>query len=131
MECRKIPTWCVITENRCRRGFGCGCILILYTGQHTRTYIHTHIHAYIYIYTYFTALVTSHGKTKSYLHRFKITDSPHCPCGGKPNGRPPSIWLHHSAEGTRTTHRRDLKIQLAGKQKSARKQVHKTLHTVY
>jgi len=34
----------------------------------------------------FTALVTSHGKTKSYLHRIKIIESPDCPCGGKPNG---------------------------------------------
>ena len=30
----------------------------------------------------FTAFVTSHGKTKSYLHRFKILESPDCPCGG-------------------------------------------------
>ena len=30
----------------------------------------------------FTALVTSHGKTKSYLHRFKIIESPDCPCRG-------------------------------------------------
>jgi ribonuclease HI len=29
-----------------------------------------------------TALVTAHGKTKSYLHRFKIIASPDCPCGG-------------------------------------------------
>jgi hypothetical protein len=28
----------------------------------------------------FTAMVTSHGKTRSYLHRFKIIDSPACPC---------------------------------------------------
>ena len=28
----------------------------------------------------FTALVTGHGKTKSYLHRFKLTDDPKCPC---------------------------------------------------
>ena len=27
----------------------------------------------------FTAFVTSHGKTKSYLHRFKIVESPDCP----------------------------------------------------
>ena len=39
----------------------------------------------------FTALVTSHGKTKSYLHRIKIIESPDCPCGGKPNGRTPSL----------------------------------------
>jgi hypothetical protein len=28
----------------------------------------------------FTALVTGHGKTKAYLYRFKLTDSPMCPC---------------------------------------------------
>jgi hypothetical protein len=28
----------------------------------------------------FTAIVTSHRKTKSYLHRFKLTDNPTCPC---------------------------------------------------
>jgi hypothetical protein len=28
----------------------------------------------------FTAGVTGHGETKSYLHRFKLTDSPTCPC---------------------------------------------------
>jgi hypothetical protein len=28
----------------------------------------------------FTAIVTGHGKTKSYLHRFKITDNPMCCC---------------------------------------------------
>jgi len=28
----------------------------------------------------FTAIVTTHGKTKAYLHRFKIIDSPKCPC---------------------------------------------------
>ena len=27
-----------------------------------------------------SAIVTAHGKTKAYLHRFKITDSPECPC---------------------------------------------------
>jgi hypothetical protein len=27
-----------------------------------------------------TALVTGHGKTKSYLNRFKIADEPMCPC---------------------------------------------------
>jgi hypothetical protein len=30
----------------------------------------------------FTAFVTSHCKTNSYLHRFKIIESPDCPCGG-------------------------------------------------
>jgi hypothetical protein len=28
----------------------------------------------------FTAIVTGHGKTKSHLHRFKLTDNPMCPC---------------------------------------------------
>jgi len=28
-----------------------------------------------------TAIVTAHGKTKDYLHRFKIIDSSECPCG--------------------------------------------------
>ena len=28
----------------------------------------------------FTAVVTGHGKTKSYPHRFKLTDNPTCPC---------------------------------------------------
>jgi hypothetical protein len=28
----------------------------------------------------FTALVTGHGKTRSYLHRFKLADDHMCPC---------------------------------------------------
>jgi hypothetical protein len=28
----------------------------------------------------FTAIVTGHRKTKSYLHRFKLADNPTCPC---------------------------------------------------
>jgi len=28
----------------------------------------------------FTAMVTARGKTRSYLHRFKIIESPVCPC---------------------------------------------------
>jgi len=31
----------------------------------------------------FTAFVTAHGKTKAYLHPFKIREPPECPCGGK------------------------------------------------
>jgi hypothetical protein len=30
----------------------------------------------------FTAIVTAHGKTKAYLHRFKIIESLQCPCDG-------------------------------------------------
>jgi hypothetical protein len=33
--------------------------------------------------SYFTALVTTaHGKIKTYLHHFKIIESPECPCDG-------------------------------------------------
>jgi hypothetical protein len=28
----------------------------------------------------FTAIVSGHGKTKAYLHRFKLTGNPMCPC---------------------------------------------------
>jgi hypothetical protein len=28
----------------------------------------------------FTGMVTANGKTRSYLHRFKIIESPECPC---------------------------------------------------
>jgi hypothetical protein len=51
-----------------------------------------YIYIYIYIYIYnmtkikltpnFTAIVTAHGKTRAYLHRFKIIESPECPCDG-------------------------------------------------
>ena len=43
---------------------------------------HHQIHQYITLTPNFTAFVTSHGKTKSYLHRFNIIESPDCPCGG-------------------------------------------------
>jgi hypothetical protein len=29
----------------------------------------------------FTAIITGHGKTKEYLHRFKIIEDPTCTCG--------------------------------------------------
>ena len=28
-----------------------------------------------------TTMVTGHGKIRSYLHRFKISETPICPCG--------------------------------------------------
>ena len=31
----------------------------------------------------FTAMVTGHGKIRSYLHRFAFTDNPKCPCDGR------------------------------------------------
>jgi hypothetical protein len=36
---------------------------------------------YTYIYIYFTALVTGHGKTRAYPHRFKLLESSTSPCG--------------------------------------------------
>jgi len=35
----------------------------------------------INITTIFTAMVTGHGKTRAYLHRFKILEQANCPCG--------------------------------------------------
>jgi len=32
-------------------------------------------------YTKLTGIVTGHGKTRAYLHRFKIIEEPTCPCG--------------------------------------------------
>jgi hypothetical protein len=29
----------------------------------------------------FTSMVTGHGNVRSYLHRFKISETPTCPCG--------------------------------------------------
>jgi len=31
----------------------------------------------------FTSMVTGHENIRSYLHRFKILDTPTCPCGTK------------------------------------------------
>jgi hypothetical protein len=39
----------------------------------------------------FAAIVSGHGKTKSYLHRFKLIDNPMCPCNG---GRGPQTSEH-------------------------------------
>jgi hypothetical protein len=36
-------------------------------------YIHTYVHTYIHKYI--------RGNINSYLHRFKISDTPYCPCG--------------------------------------------------
>ena len=82
-----------------------------YRHTYTNTYIHTQIHTYVhtYIHTYihtkgqitkeyfsafadrlnmkinithnFTRMVTGQGNIRSYLHRFKILETPTCPCG--------------------------------------------------
>jgi len=31
----------------------------------------------------FAAMITTHGKTRSYLHRFNIIESPECPCSNR------------------------------------------------
>ena len=36
--------------------------------------MHTHVTSN------FTAIVTGHGKTRAYLHRFKLLESAKCPC---------------------------------------------------
>jgi hypothetical protein len=72
-------------------------MLVLSVGQQqlkstTRTNCCVCIYIYIYIYTYnihihidytrnFTTMVTGHGNIRSYLHRFKILDTPTCSCG--------------------------------------------------
>ena len=34
----------------------------------------------------FTTMVTGHGKLRSYLHRFRLTDNPICPCKEEEDG---------------------------------------------
>jgi hypothetical protein len=41
----------------------------------------------------FTAIISKHGKTKSYLHRFGIIDSQKCPCKG--GDQTPEHFVHH------------------------------------
>ena len=38
------------------------------------------LHTKINLTQNFTTIVTGHGNIKSYLHRFKIIDTPNCPC---------------------------------------------------
>ena len=40
----------------------------------------------------FTAIITGHGKTKSYLHRFKLGDNPTCP--GNEGAQTPEHIIH-------------------------------------
>ena len=43
--------------------------------------IYDRIKAKLQVTPNFTALITGHGKTRAYLHRFKLLGSPECPCG--------------------------------------------------
>ena len=57
--------------------------IYIYTHTHTHTYVYTYIHTHTYIHTYIHThtYVHTYSHTKNYLHRFKIIDSPECPCG--------------------------------------------------
>jgi len=53
-------------------------------GGITREYfpeVRERLHTKIKLTQNFTTMVTGHGNIKSYLHRFKIIDTPNCPCG--------------------------------------------------
>jgi hypothetical protein len=55
-------------------------------GQTTKEYfpiVAGRLHMKINITRNFTTMVTGHGNTRSYLHRFKILDTPTCTCGTK------------------------------------------------
>jgi len=41
----------------------------------------------------FTAMVSGHGQTKSYLQRFGFIDSPMCPCKG--GDQTPELIMYH------------------------------------
>jgi hypothetical protein len=44
--------------------------------------VHDRLNTKLTITPQFTAFVSAHGLTRSYLHRFGIIESPDCPCGG-------------------------------------------------
>jgi len=53
-------------------------------GGITRGYfpeIRERLHTKINLTQNFTTMVAGHGNIKSYLHRFKIIDTPNCSCG--------------------------------------------------
>jgi len=51
----------------------------------------------------FTALVTGHGKTKSYLYRFKLADDPTCPCNEGQQTSDHIIFKYNIVEAQRST----------------------------
>jgi hypothetical protein len=69
-----------------------------------RTHAHAHAHTQtkIPITPDFTALVTGHGKTKAYLHRFKLADDPMCPCNERQQTADHIIFDCHSLEAQRS-----------------------------
>jgi hypothetical protein len=80
----------------------------------------------------FTAMVTAHGKTKAYLHRFKIIVSRMPLRRRESNGGPPALWLHQNAEGERETYKQRIKTRkVAGGYKGISEKIQKTLLSVY
>jgi hypothetical protein len=77
----------------------------------------------------FTAIVTAHGKTRSYLHRFKIIELPVCPCA---NG---NQTVEHIIHDWQTTQRKKetnsghfKRRPLASREKRVSEQIPKTDH---
>ena len=69
----------------------------------------------------FKAIVTAHGKTRAYLHRFKIIESSECTCDGGTQTVDHLIYDCPilQTEGERQTHKRSFKtIKLDGEKKS-------------
>jgi len=68
------------------------------------------------------ALIIAHGKTKAYLHLFKITESPECPCDGG-NQTVDHLLCDCSKlqrEGERETYKQRVETrQLAGEKKKS------------
>jgi len=57
----------------------------------------------------FTAIVSGHGKTKSYLHRFKLIDNPMCPCDEGAQSSEHSICDCKTLEFQRNTLKQQIK----------------------
>jgi hypothetical protein len=51
--------------------------------QRKTKYLHKNLSHNHLVTSEFTAIVSGHGKTKSYLHMFKFIDNPMCPCNGE------------------------------------------------
>lgn len=58
----------------------------------------------------FTALVSGHGKTKAYLHRFKLADDPMCPCNGGPQTPHHIIFECNNLEAHRSSMMKQITI---------------------
>jgi hypothetical protein len=60
----------------------------------------------------FTAIVTAHGKTEAYLHRFKIIRVSRMPMRRRdPNSGTPNIRLHQTTERERGTHKQHIQTR--------------------